>query len=327
MGISTVIGEPLPQQNDKDYSVTPITFEARDRVKLKGSVYRPKTVKEKGAIIIRHGINGNRYDVKEYAEALSSKGFLVLACDERGHGDSEGELNVHKMVEDVSTAIDTLGKEYGYNEVGIIGYSLGGTVTSIATAKDSRIKAAVSLSTPSSMRDLSETQGKSTLRLYDKIHDHWPQHKDRVMKFLDFPVPGFIEDSGRKLHGLEKKLFKNLETYSWEGKGEKVPSFGRYVDAVFSMPDAIDYVPRIKVPSLWFGGTADAKMTPPKYELKLYNACGSARKELILLKGDDHFYRKSKGTVVKYANNLFSECLNQPKNYTYDASRSVVARR
>jgi len=329
-GISTVIGEPVQHYtNEKDYSVTPIAFEARDGVKLKGVVYRPKNVEEKGAIIIRHGINGNRYDVREYAEALSSRGFLVLASDERGHGDSEGELNVNKMVADVSTAIDTLGKKYGYNEVGVIGYSLGGTVTSIAAAKDSRIKAAVSLSTPTSMRDLAETHGKTLLRLYDKLHDYWPQHKDKLMKFLNFPIPDFIEDSGRKLHGFEKKLFKNLETYFYEGRSERVPSFGRFADELLSMPDAIDYVPQIKVPSLWFGGSDDTKVTPPKYERKLYDAAGSERKELIFLKGDNHFYRRSKGTVVKYADNLFSEFLNPPTNYkshNYDKYRSVARR-
>ena len=303
----TVIDEPRRVENGKDYSVTPITFEASwDRVKLKGDVYRPKNGDEKGAVIVHHGISGNRFDVAEYAEGLAKDGFLVLAYDARGHNESEGELNVHRMASDVSSAIDTIRKDYGYTEVGLIGHSLGGVVSSVATANDSRIKAFVSLSTPASARDVCEAQGRLKLRFYDKMKEYWPQHRNRMMKLLDFPVPDFVQNAGRNIRKMKKKLFKIKDTYCWEGKGLRIPSYSRHAEALLSMPDAIDYMPGIKVPCIIFNGSAEKDITP-KQALKLYDACGSAQKELVILSGETHDYMKSRGTVAAYAGKLFSK--------------------
>ena len=299
---------------ERNYDVLPISFDTWDGLKLRGSVYKPmqeKNEKEKGAVIVHHGISGNRHDVKEYAKMLVGAGFLVLTYDARGHNESEGELNVHRMIHDVSTAIDTLSQEYGYDEVGIMGHSLGGIVSSIATAKDERIKASISLSTPSSVMDVCEAKGKMRANLYRKARELWPQHEKYLEHALNFPVPSLFQNAGRYSRRIKKKLFKNTKKkiHSWEGTGLRVPRFGRHIGALLSIPDMVDYVPAINVPYLIFNGGAETDITPAQ-ATKLYDACGSSKKELIIIDGEEHAYMNSRELVARHAKRLFSKYLN-----------------
>ena len=299
---------------DGGYTVRTLSFDTHDDLKLFGSVYRPsKTVPEKGAIIVHHGFGSNQYDMKDCAEALSKDGFLVLAYDARGHNKSEGELDVPAMIRDVSTAIDFLDTEFGYNEVGILGHSLGGIVSSIATTKDERIKATISLSAPASIKQALQGKGLPYSTLYHAVQKYWPGHEHEFEKGLNFKIPGIIQNARRYSRKIKKKVL-HKDTYGWKGKGLRVPNVGRYLGALVSSPRTIDYVSKIRVPYIIFNGGAETDITPEQAK-SLYDACGSPKKELIIIEGGDHLYTQSyaKEHVAERAKKFFSEHLNGKK--------------
>ncbi len=97
--------------------------------------------------------------------ALVKEGYAVLAYDQTGFGSRYGEYakfydryphwsRLGRMVEDVSGAIDALGKEslVDISRISVFGYAMGGTVALYAGALDGRISNIVSVCGFSPMR-------------------------------------------------------------------------------------------------------------------------------------------------------------------------------
>lgn len=83
--------------------------------KIVGNLYRPEgNTEELPAIVLCHGFAG----VKEmllpaYANSFCDKGYIVLAFDYRGFGESEGEpgrLDPSLQIEDIHNALDFIAK-------------------------------------------------------------------------------------------------------------------------------------------------------------------------------------------------------------------------
>ncbi len=101
-------------------------------------------------IIAIHGYTASKYEedyMKPVIDLLARNGYNVVAFDFRAHGDSDGEITTLgvKEVEDYVRIIDWLKKEKPgkAEKIGVIGYSMGGAVTIMLSAKDKRINAAV----------------------------------------------------------------------------------------------------------------------------------------------------------------------------------------
>ena len=111
-------------------------------------------------IFVTHGRLGRVEDVFEYAEKLSESGFIVIAIDERNHGNRmvrrryNEDSNQHPTdtygiivgtAYDISTIIDFLPLKCGFTseQIGVTGISLGGHVSFLSLVIDSRIKVAV----------------------------------------------------------------------------------------------------------------------------------------------------------------------------------------
>lgn len=154
-GISTYVGWCLthPQRNpvngdpgDLGLSYQNISFPSRiDHLKLSGW-YLPAP-QAKAIIIEAHGYRGNRCNDKAelpVAKGLVEKGFSVLMFDFRDSGSSEGSLvSVGDFEQrDLLGAVD-YAKELGYQNIGIIGYSMGAAIAAIVAAQDKDIQAIV----------------------------------------------------------------------------------------------------------------------------------------------------------------------------------------
>ncbi len=131
-----------------------ISFKNNKGQTLRGDLYVPeKKYKLKyPTVIVCHGLGGNKdaQNKVDLAEALFKQGFIVLRFDYSGHGKSEGDyadLTVTQEVNDVKAAIEALYDlpKVDKKNLGLVGHSLGGTVTIIEAATDSRIKSAVSI--------------------------------------------------------------------------------------------------------------------------------------------------------------------------------------
>lgn len=136
-----------------------VSFQSNDR-KIVGYLSYPDNKKNKEgkncpAIIVTHGYCGDKESAKgQLLVDQFGEDFVILRIDFNGHGDSEGnfeELTITKCVEDLQNAISYLETLEFVNkdQIGIMGFSMGGMTSIIAAAKDKRIKAGVLFSAPS----------------------------------------------------------------------------------------------------------------------------------------------------------------------------------
>lgn len=139
--------------------------------KIFGMLHLPLGVKKPPAILICHGLAGEktgRYRIYvTLAKKLSEMGIASLRIDFRGSGDSEGEFADMTLESEVSDAIVAL--EFLQNNphidskrLGIFGRSVGGSVAVMAARKFGNIK---SIATWAPLSD-----GNQWLEQWKKIH-------------------------------------------------------------------------------------------------------------------------------------------------------------
>ena len=89
----------------------------------------------KGAVILMHGVRSNRLSVLDRARFLSRAGFSVLLFDFQAHGDSSGERITFGYLEsrDAQSAVNFLKQSRPGERIGIVGISMGGAATILAT--------------------------------------------------------------------------------------------------------------------------------------------------------------------------------------------------
>ncbi len=124
-----------------------ISFNTSDNVKLTSTLYTPN-VNRAPAVILFHKVDGSRKDWDSFAQSLQRTGYVVLAVDFRGHGDSSGSRDWEKMTQDVAAAwayviglgtVDT-------SKVVLLGASIGGNLALNYAATEPSVKAVGMLS-------------------------------------------------------------------------------------------------------------------------------------------------------------------------------------
>jgi uncharacterized protein len=101
----------------------------------------------RAAVIIVHGLGGNRAGDLDLARALADRGYGLMLLDLRAHGDSEGEvstLSPHE-VRDVRAAVQYLQQrpDVDPERIGIHGSSLGAAVAIMSAAEIDDLHAVV----------------------------------------------------------------------------------------------------------------------------------------------------------------------------------------
>lgn len=91
--------------------------------------------KNAGAIILMHGVRANRLSMLDRARFLSKAGFSVLLFDFQGHGESSGEHITFGYLEsrDARAAVDFLRNNAPGEKIAVIGVSMGGAATLLAS--------------------------------------------------------------------------------------------------------------------------------------------------------------------------------------------------
>ncbi len=144
---------------DYNLSFEEVEFTADDNVKLKGWFLPSESHNRAPAIIICHGLGASKSDFVELSSYLVKSGFNVLLFDFRAHGESSGRscsLGLNEQ-RDVRAAVDLLDNrtEVDTSKIGIYGFSLGGTVALLHSAKDKRVIAVVADSPFSNLKTIS----------------------------------------------------------------------------------------------------------------------------------------------------------------------------
>ena len=142
----------------------PLTFQTSDGIEIVGEWTKPKAP-YKFTVILLHGLGSSKEEWTGFSQALSSKGFGVLAYDARGHGQSKKKaggaaadyqhfygrgLNSEwgKMVEDLGLAAETLIKKHKINPamVAVGGASIGANIALRYAVKKKEVPFAILLS-------------------------------------------------------------------------------------------------------------------------------------------------------------------------------------
>ncbi len=136
-----------------------VTLTTLDNVAVAGIYYYPGKLNgdpaRKRAVLCLHMMPATKESWNTLAEPLSVQGFGVLTIDLRGHGESTDgpdgyknftEAQHQKSMEDVEAAIAYLLEEKEFEEISVIGASIGANLALQALGEHPEIKTAVLLS-------------------------------------------------------------------------------------------------------------------------------------------------------------------------------------
>ncbi|MDD4352901.1 MAG: alpha/beta hydrolase [Candidatus Nanoarchaeia archaeon] len=148
-------------------------------------------------IVLVHGFAGNKDENGLFSEAeayFSSKNINTFRFDFEGVGESKGDFiysNLESQIKDYKSALSFVSSKYTHDNIYVIGFSLGATVSILAN--DSRIKAYVLWSSA----------------LFPK-NDMFLRYNTPEIK-RELTEKGFIEKAGLK---VGKNIINDLGRYS-----------------------------------------------------------------------------------------------------------------
>lgn len=120
-----------------------VTFPGAGDTDLRGWwMYHPDSAR---SIIICSGYRGRRADMLGIGAALWRDGNNVLIFDYRGHGELAGTLVTlgYREVQDMLSAVDWVKGRGDESAIGVLGYSMGGSVAIMGAARCPDIRAVV----------------------------------------------------------------------------------------------------------------------------------------------------------------------------------------
>ncbi len=136
-----------------------------DGVVISFNLFEPagRETESKPAVIIGHGVMANKEFMKGYAIEIAAAGFVAVALDFRGHGQSTGELETSKLIHDVNAIINFLNTTtlttIDMNRLAYVGYSMGGGPGNIIVNTTNNFQCFVGVGT---MLDVNMRLGNST---------------------------------------------------------------------------------------------------------------------------------------------------------------------
>ena len=101
-------------------------------------------------IILAHGYRNNKdvFLFQKMAERFARE-FDVISFDFRGHGKSDGRFTWTAQEDKDLRAIVTYAQDFGYEKIGVIGFSLGAAITLIEGSTNPAIDSIIAVSAPS----------------------------------------------------------------------------------------------------------------------------------------------------------------------------------
>lgn len=138
------------------------SFRTGDGVELAGEIYSSSAGTKKAPLVILvHQLRATRASYEPLIRPLQDRGFVVIAIDQRGHGESTrraggADLDLKafsaadwaKLPSDIRTVVDSGTGLPGVDSrrVAVVGASIGANAAAIAGSADARVKTVVLLS-------------------------------------------------------------------------------------------------------------------------------------------------------------------------------------
>ena len=127
---------PVPEKSSE------VSFKTEDDVQIKGRLFGEGQT----GVVLAHMYPADQTSWWEFAQVLADQGYVALAFDFRGYGDSGGRKEIIRIDRDVEAAIEFL-QDQGASTIFLIGASMGGTA-SLKVAASQSVAGVVSLSAP-----------------------------------------------------------------------------------------------------------------------------------------------------------------------------------
>lgn len=158
------------------FSTSQLTLKARDGIALRATIDVPKgpVVPEHGypAVVVLHGWGSNRSSVAALAGLLAAHGYVTLAYDQRGWGQSGGvvDLDGPATIQDAKDSVTWLARGTALrssfhrprvdpNAIGMTGVSYGGGTTLNAAAAGAKLAAIVPIIPWTNLQEALEPGG------------------------------------------------------------------------------------------------------------------------------------------------------------------------
>jgi len=155
-------------------------------------VFHSPNEKTRACVVTCHGLISSK-DSEKYvgiARRFCGEDLAVLRFDFRGCGESGGlfeETSLSGRMEDLESALDFV-EEQGYESIGVMGSSLGGTVSILTAAKDKRVNALVTWATPCYLDELFR---EDVMKGFEKLRQDVSNY-DVVKAVKGIPCPILI---------------------------------------------------------------------------------------------------------------------------------------
>jgi pimeloyl-ACP methyl ester carboxylesterase len=254
-------------------------------LRLAGTVRLPRDLRpgeRRAAFLVLHGFgsNKNSSNVLQPSKVLNDLGYVTLAFDMRGCGESEGEFGrviCQEQVEDTRSAVTFLAKHRAVHpaRIGLIGSSFGGAVAVYTGGVDTRVAAVIS--------NGGWGDGERKFRGQHKSPEEWSRftqmlkagHEHRAKTGKSLMVPRY------EIVPIPPHLRHNLANNSIE----MFPA-----ETAQSMFDfrADDVVGGIAPRPLLLLHAANDSVTPTEQSIELFKRSGQPT-ELHLISDADHF--------------------------------------
>jgi len=251
------------------------TFSSRG-LDLAASLWSPPQGEPSATVLLAHQASGNRGRWRPFGPGLAQAGYLAIAPDMAGHGDSEGPRH-HVHVRNWARDLLDIADQAGQGPLALVGLGSGGSASLVAAAQDPRVEALVLLSP----RARPWRMPLSTALFWQSL---------RAMGLLNRLV--LRSDLRISLSGL----FGPLELAHDPEINEELHADPEFREAVNAVPvpgswdswffNGLGYARRLDLPTLILHGSHDQLNSPSNSEA-LRDAL-SAPSELVLLEHSGH---------------------------------------
>ena len=223
------------------------------------------SVNSEKVVVAIHGLEGssNSTYILSLCKVLNQHNFDVIAMNLRGcSGESNRLLSSYHSgkTEDLDFIIQHLIKKYNYNDINIVGYSLGGNLTFkyIAEQEDSsKIRSAVGVSVPCDLKTSALQMNTFSNTLYLQMFLK-SLKKKALQKSIEFPDSFLTKASITAIKNF--KDFDDIYT---------APAHGfKNAEDYWANSSCKQYIPSIKIPTLLITAFDDPFLGPACYPIK-----------------------------------------------------------
>jgi len=135
VGAGTLVAAHRVEVGDPptDLPAVPISLRSESGSCLAGWHIRSES--QRGVIVLAHPYQGSRLDMINRARLLYSQGYSIVMVDMQAHGESPGTRVTIGYIErhDVTAAVEFAKENHPDEPIGVIGFSMGGAATLMAT--------------------------------------------------------------------------------------------------------------------------------------------------------------------------------------------------